>query len=53
MGGKFDSSLLVRDGRRFIGCGDSVLDRENLRAWRTTGSMRNEDMYWLIRVGKA
>lgn len=50
IGGKDGSSLLVRGGRRFVGCGDSVLGRENLRAWRTTGSMRNEDIYWLIRV---
>ncbi len=49
MGGNGDSSLLVRVGPRFVGCGDSVLERENLRAWRTTGSMRNVDIYWLIR----
>ena len=54
MGGKGESPLLVRDGRRtrFIGCGDSVLGRENLRAWRTTGSMRKDDIYWLMRFLK-
>ena len=52
MCGKGDAALLVRCGRRFVGYGDSVLERENLRAWRTTGSIRKEDMYWLIRGQK-
>ena len=54
MEGKGDTPLLVGDGRRarFIGCGDSVLGRENLRAWRTTGSMRKDDIYWLMRFLK-